>query len=81
MKLSFKYKLATLILESSETNKNDVFGVNGLPITPASIAMVGNFNSFVRSFNSSTQFCPYLIHYLDCIRSKNGELTINNLLI
>lgn len=76
MKLSLKYKLATLILESSETNKNDVFGVNGLPLTPPSIAMVGNFNSFVRSFNSSYQFCPYLIHYLDCIRSKNGKIQI-----
>lgn len=71
MKLSAKYRLATLAFESS-TTQNDMFGANGLPLTPPSITMVGNFHSFVQSFNTATTLTPYLTHYLDCIRSKNG---------
>ena len=73
MKLTSNYNLATYILESSiRGNQNDVFGTNGLPLTPPSIKMVGNFQSFVASSNAANQSCPYLTTYLDCIRSKNG---------
>ena len=71
MKLGSQYKLATFVLESN-INQNDVFGTNGLPLTPSSINMIGNFYSFTATFNSSIPPCQYLTTYLDCIRSKNG---------
>ena len=71
MKFTCNYQLATYILESS-ADQNDSFGINGLPLTPPSIKMVGNFRSFVDSNNSSNKICPYLTTYLDCIRNKNG---------
>lgn len=75
MKLNAHYKLATYLFESS-TSQNDVFGTNGLPLTPPSIKMIGNFQSFVASNNTSRKPCPYLTTYLDCIRSKNEKITV-----
>ncbi|XP_046918189.2 LOW QUALITY PROTEIN: TBC domain-containing protein kinase-like protein [Dermatophagoides farinae] len=75
MKLSDNYKLATVAFEST-VNQNDMFGTNGLPLTPPSITMIGNFHSFVHSFNAANTLTPYLTHYLDCIRSKNERITL-----
>lgn len=69
-----KHQLASWTLESSSNNQNDMFGANGLPLTPSSITMVGNFHSFVKSFNASIPLTPYLTKYLDFVRNKNGMI-------
>ncbi|UXI20615.1 hepatocellular carcinoma-associated antigen [Sarcoptes scabiei] len=71
-----KHQLASWTLESSSNNQNDMFGANGLPLTPSSITMVGNFHSFVKSFNASIPLTPYLTKYLDFVRNKNEKLTL-----
>lgn len=67
MKLS--HQLASICLQAGQTN-GDCCGANGLPITPNSISILGNFRSHVQSRRSDR-----LVQYLSCKRSKHERLT------
>lgn len=70
--IKINYNFASIVLQCA-TNESEVCGANGLPITPSSIAMIGNFKSFIDSnINNNTFNCNYLTKYLDCIRNKKG---------
>lgn len=73
--ISINYKLSVIVLEC-DSNESDVCGANGLPITPSSIAMFGNFKSFIDSNNNSNNCCIYLTKYLDCIRNKKEKISL-----
>lgn len=61
------YNFAKITLDA-DNNCVDDCGSNGLPVTPNSISIIGNFKSLVYSVNH-----PYIVQYVDCYRSKNGE--------
>lgn len=46
----------------------DSCGANGLPVTPDSVSVVGNFAALLQPVNH-----PNLAKYLDVVRLKNGE--------
>lgn len=48
-------------------------GSNGLPITPNSIRIIGNFKARVEHIN-----CSYLTRYVDCFRNKDGKYASDN---
>ncbi len=69
--IKINYKLASIQLQCA-TNESEICGSNGLPITPSSIAMVGNYKSFIDCFNNESNHSLFLTQYLDCIRNKKG---------
>lgn len=70
MELS-KISLACLPLDSSSCN-DIACGSNGLPITPNSIKIIGEFKACVEHVNH-----PNLINYVDCFRNKNGKCSLD----
>lgn len=67
-KYYIRYNFAKITL-SAGNNCGDDCGSNGLPITPNSISIIGNFQSKVDSVQH-----PNIVQYVDCYRSKNGKL-------
>jgi len=53
------------------TKHSDICGANGLPVTPNSITLLGNFKALVESVEH-----PNLVQYIDCFRGKHGNFTI-----
>lgn len=58
---------ASLSFDSS-TCSDIICGSNGLPITPNSIRMIGNFKAQIQHVVH-----PNLIRYVDCFRNKEGK--------
>lgn len=63
--------LASLSLDSS-TCADIVCGSNGLPLTPNSIRIIGDFKAQVEHIDH-----PNLTRYVECFRNKNGERFIS----
>lgn len=61
--------LANLSLDSS-TCADIVCGSNGLPLTPNSIRIIGDFKAQVEHVEH-----PNLIKYVECFRNKNGKIS------
>lgn len=59
--------LASLSLDSN-TCADIVCGSNGLPLTPNSIRIIGDFKAQVEHVNH-----PNLTRYVECFRNKNGK--------
>lgn len=66
MKLS-NISLASLSLDSS-TCADIICGSNGLPLTPNSIRIIGDFKAQVERVEH-----PNLTKYVECFRNKNGK--------
>lgn len=47
-------------------------GSNGLPLTPNSIRMLGRFQQLKKMSHA------HLCQYVDMVRAKNGQRTVNN---
>lgn len=62
--------LASISLDSS-TCADIVCGSNGLPVTPNSIRIIGQFKAYVENVNH-----PNLVKYVDCFRNKNERVTL-----
>lgn len=60
------YQFAKITFNADSSSVDDC-GSNGLPITPNSISIIGNFKSLVYSSHH-----PNIVQYVDCYRSKNG---------
>ncbi|XP_074604757.1 TBC domain-containing protein kinase-like protein isoform X2 [Brevipalpus obovatus] len=69
-KYFIKYNFAKITL-SAGNNCGDDCGSNGLPITPNSISIIGNFQSKVDSVQH-----PNIVQYVDCYRSKNEKVCL-----
>ncbi|CAG2179284.1 unnamed protein product, partial [Oppiella nova] len=71
--IDVKYSLCSVVLQCA-VNEGELCGANGLPVTPASIAMIGHFKAFIDSHHHfhDNPFNQYLTQYLDCIRNKKG---------
>lgn len=64
-------KLSTKTLSTNLTNgSNTQYGSNGLPATPNSISIIGNFKSKIERIDNK-----YLVKYLDCYRNKDETIT------
>lgn len=50
------------------TRNSDNCGANGLPVTPNSITIIGNYKSLIAPVVHTN-----LVHYVDCFRSKHGK--------
>lgn len=59
--------LASLPLDSSSC-ADIVCGLNGLPVTPNSIKIIGEFKANIEHIDH-----PNLIKYVECFRNKNGK--------
>lgn len=59
--------LASLSLDSSTCN-DIICGSNGLPLTPNSIRIIGDFKAQVEQVQH-----PNLTKYVECFRNKNGK--------
>lgn len=66
-------QLASLSLQS-ESVVDNLCGSNGLPITPNSIKIIGNYKAHVEQ-----TIHPNLVQYVDCFRNKNGEYLFSKL--
>ena len=66
MKLS-NISLASVSLDSSSCS-DIICGSNGLPLTPNSIRIVGEFKAKVGHVDH-----PNLVKYVECLRNKNGK--------
>lgn len=66
MFLDVDVHFASLTLKAG-TRNSDNCGANGLPVTPSSISLIGNFKSLVEPVNHD-----HLVPYLDCFRNKHG---------
>jgi len=62
-----RISLATLSLDSS-TCADIICGENGLPLTPNSIKIIGDFKALVETVQH-----PNLTKYVECLRNKNGN--------
>lgn len=61
----------------------DNCGSNGLPVTPSSITMIGNFKGYISARPSTgclndadagpTDGSQHLVSYVDCFRNRHGE--------
>lgn len=56
----------------AKSHPGDVCGTNGLPLTPNSIAILGQFQ-FLKTIDH-----PNLCKYLDVIRGKHGNISYSN---
>ncbi|XP_054167454.1 TBC domain-containing protein kinase-like protein, partial [Oppia nitens] len=79
MMIQVNYRFGSLVVQSA-VHESEQCGANGLPVTPASIAMIGNFRSLVDGNNRLTRDTgladKYMTRYLDCIRNKKERITI-----
>lgn len=66
-------RLASLSLDSS-TYSDIVCGSNGLPLTPNSIRIIGEFKARVERVDHIN-----LVKYVECFRNKNGECHLHKI--
>lgn len=64
--MDFSFQLAYLTLQAGTANSENC-GVNGLPMTPSSITILGNFKAFIEPVKH-----PNLVSYVDTFRLKHG---------
>lgn len=72
MILDVDANFASITLKAG-TRNSDNCGANGLPVTPSSISLIGNFKALIEPVSHD-----YLVPYLDCFRNKHGKLTMVN---
>lgn len=70
-KYNVKYEFGKITLKAGHNSPDDC-GSNGLPTTPNSISIIGNFRAIVDHTSH-----PNLVQYVDCYRSKNGKFTFS----
>ncbi|RWS00830.1 TBC domain-containing protein kinase-like protein, partial [Dinothrombium tinctorium] len=68
MEANFEFAVLTL---KTASNNLDCCGTNGLPLTPSSVAVVGNCKALVANCRH-----PNLVECFDCYRSKHEKVTL-----
>ncbi|XP_053214357.1 TBC domain-containing protein kinase-like protein [Panonychus citri] len=69
-KYNVNYEFGKTTLKAGH-NSHDDCGSNGLPTTPNSISIIGNFRAIVDSISH-----PNISQYVDCYRSKNEKVCL-----
>ena len=61
----------SLVALSAGARSGENCGANGLPVTPSSITLIGNFRAIVEPVEH-----PNLVQYVDCFRNKHEKVAL-----